>query len=127
MTQGRRKHSKSWECTCITFINKTGNSLSSKGVLCLIFVRNGGGTYSHVPPSSYVYDMTQCKDGVTCADMLILRMLNTLGSSFSRAVWATEVFPVPTGPVRSTGRFALINVDTKKSYRNVSTVGTTIL
>ena len=85
------------------------------------------GAHTPYAPGSYVYDMTQCKDGVTCADMLILRMLNTLGSSFSRAVWATEVFPVPTGPVRSTGRFALINVDTKKSYRNVSTVGTTIL
>ena len=57
--------------------------------------------------------------------MLIVRLLKF--PSPERTPSATEVLPVPTGPVNRTGCLLLSKAETISWYRMVSSVGTTIL
>lgn len=59
--------------------------------------------------------------------MLMASMVYRIGSNDDTTDCATDVLPVPTGPVISTGWPASMRALIKHSYRTVSTVGTVIL
>lgn len=71
--------------------------------------------------------MTQLISSLTCADILIISIEYLLLSSSLSTLVAVDDLPVPTGPVNNTGYPLAISLLTRKLYRTVSIVGTTIL